>query len=194
MNEDEDDFDDDEEDEYLFGDDEEEEDLVASYEEEYDDLEDDEEEDYDYDEEDPEDSYEFDEEDERAEEEDRDRCMMCGMSGIKIHDRWNFRTKDDTGAEEPEWICRQCHGQFESIDQFNKFASNIQFRRLYMKASLILRMIVMDAPVELISKSVTSLASVLFWTDEHGGSEKVRKLASEHLKDAAEKYLGDRND
>lgn len=187
---------DEEEENYLFGEDENA-DLVDYEGENYDEAlvdSDEEEEDYDDDEEDLEGSYEFDEEDERAEEEGRDRCMMCNLEGIKAQDRWNFRLKDDTGTEEPAWICRQCHGQFDSIEQFNKFVENIQFRRLYMKASQLLRMLAMDVPIELISKSVTSLSSVLFWTDEYGGSEKVRRLASEHLRDAAEKYLGDRKE
>jgi hypothetical protein len=144
----------------------------------------------DYDEEDeenPEDSYDFSEE----ELEPKSSCFMCGNDDFKTTDRWNFKIAN----EEPAWICRNCHSQFGSVESFNKFMENDQYRRLYMKASTLLRMLVLGAPSELIIKSIISgMPSVLFWTDEYGGSDGLRQIAREELEKIAEKYLGNRKD
>lgn len=188
---------DDEEEEYLFGADEddsedyEEDDESEDYEEEL--VAEDESEDYDdEDEENPEDSYDFSEEDEL---EPQSHCMTCGVDEIKATDRWNFKMIREDGTEEPAWICRTCHSQFDSIESFNKFMANEQYRRLYMKASTLMRLLALDVPLGIVAKTLFSgMPSVLFWTDEHDGSEEARRLAREELEKVAEKYLGNRKD
>jgi hypothetical protein len=91
------------------------------------------------------------EEDEVPEE---SSCMMCGAEEHQVHktDRWNFAVGDDHF-----WLCRTCHGRFETIEEFDKFRQRPSDIRLYRSAAGLQSMILLSSPPKAIVLFIKAL-------------------------------------
>lgn len=109
-------------------------------------------------------------------------CMMCEEPDVPSGDRWKFHLVDSEGVKEPSWICRSCHGKFESVEEFERFRRNAAYSRLYRLAERLQRFILFGAPKSVITSTVFgTLVGSLFLPDDMGGSEDMRKLAGDEL-------------
>jgi hypothetical protein len=111
-------------------------------------------------------------------------CMMCEDNDVPVTDRWNFELVD--GEDDPDpiraWICRSCHGKFDSPDDFDNFRSNNISSRLYRTAARLQRLLLLKAPQPIIAHAVIrSLVGSLFLGDELGGNDKMRDIAEAEL-------------
>lgn len=103
-----------------------------------------------------------------------DCCLMCSGEAERS-DRWNFDLEDEDGRSEPAWICRECHGKFESVDDFEKFRSKVVYSRLYRAAARLKRLLLMGVPPVIVANTIFGvMGGILFSSDENGGSDEMR--------------------
>jgi hypothetical protein len=81
-----------------------------------------------------------------------DHCMMCNDSDVQSSDRWNFQLGDENF-----WLCRACHGRFETVEEFDKFRSDWDKLCLYTSAAALQRLLVKGAPEVLIAHSIKTI-------------------------------------
>ena len=96
-------------------------------------------------------------------------CYMCCAEQVSESDRWNFELVDEE-VEESHWLCRQCHGRFSSLVEFDRFRSDIPRIAMYRAAARLQRLLILDAPKSILASEVLgSLFSSMMIPDEMGG-------------------------
>jgi hypothetical protein len=76
-----------------------------------------------------------------------DPCFLCGNENVHSSDRWNFQLENKYGTDVDNfWLCRECHGRFETVDEFDKFRRDFGRTRLYRACASLQRLLIMDAP------------------------------------------------
>lgn len=114
-----------------------------------------------------------------------DFCHVCGGSEIANCDRWRFKIGEGENQFDA-WICRECHSRFDSPKHLEKFLSNFVRFGIYRAAERIQRLILLEAPDDIVASEVFGpIMGALFLDDQSGGSGKMRRQA---IKLIREKY------
>lgn len=83
-------------------------------------------------------------------------CYLC-ESDAPNADHWEFNFGDKKFC-----ICRGCHADFESVEQFNNFIQNWNRQRMYAAAKRLAKLIALGAPNVIIGNCASNLFKKLF--------------------------------
>lgn len=117
-----------------------------------------------------------------------ENCFMCGADGdgVATADRWNFRFD---GVDDIYWICRECHGQFRNLEDFDTFRRDEAKFRLYHNVSTLRRLLVLNAPECVLATAVKVILGTAL-RQESLAVHMRKELEKQHVREELEKVLG----
>lgn len=108
-----------------------------------------------------------------------EHCFMCMDAEVHHSDRWNFELVEEDGSDaESFWLCRNCHGKFDGLDDFEKFRTKDKNLPLYRSSARLQRLLLLGAPKVIVQQEVVAMMSRLLYDDDkvdQGFLETIKK-------------------
>lgn len=83
-------------------------------------------------------------------------CYLCHDDAPET-DRWEFNF-----GYQKCFLCRSCHADFDSIEQFNNFIQNWNKQRMYSAAKRLAKLIAHGAPNVIVANCASNLLRKIF--------------------------------